>query len=139
MTDQPNLLLDTCAIIFVSLDSEMRADAVEAIHAASGAGRLHVSPMSAWEIGMAMSKGRLKASISPAEFFRRFLANLNAELCPLTPEIMIESSYLPANPHGDPTDRILMASARSLDLVLVTRDSPILNYGRAGHLRTLAC
>jgi PIN domain nuclease of toxin-antitoxin system len=137
--DKSELLLDTCAMIFVSLDSEMRSEASEAITLASEDRRLRVSPMSAWEIGMAMSKGRLKSPLSATEFFRRFLRNLKAELCALTPEILIDSCYLPANPHGDPTDRILMASARSLDMVLVTRDKPILDYGRAGHLRTLAC
>ena len=139
MSDGHALLLDTCAMIFVSLDSDMRADASEAIRRASKDGRLHVSPMSAWEIGMAMSKGRLKSPLSPAEFFRRFLKHLNAGVCAMTPEILIDSSYLPANPHGDPTDRILMASARNLDMILVTRDQPILDYGRAGHLRTMAC
>ena len=34
--------------------------------------------MSAWEIGMVVSKGRLKLPLSPAEFFRRFLKRLNA-------------------------------------------------------------
>jgi PIN domain nuclease of toxin-antitoxin system len=139
MNREPDLLLDTCAIIFVSLDSPIRPDSSEAIRIASEQGRLHVCPMSAWEIGMAVSKGRLKIPISPREFFHRFLKNLNAELCTLSPEILIESSYLPANPHGDPTDRILMACARELDMVLVTRDQPILDYGRSGHLRTLAC
>lgn len=139
MSARPSLLLDTCAMIFVSLDSEMRSDASEAIVRASEDGRLHVSPMSAWEVGMAMSKGRLKSPLSATEFFRRFLRNLNARLCALTPEILIDSSYLPANPHGDPTDRILMASARNLDMILVTRDQPILDYGRAGHVRTMAC
>jgi len=139
MSVQLELLLDTCTVIFVSLDTEMRPEASEAIRLASEQGRLRVSPMSAWEIGMAMSKGRLKSPLSATEFFRRFLRNLNAGLCALTPEILIDSSYLPANPHGDPTDRILMASARSLDMVLVTRDQPILDYGNAGHLRTLAC
>lgn len=139
MTSAPNLLLDTCAMIFVSLDSEMRSEASQAIRLASEEGRLRISPMSAWEIGMAMSKGRLKSPFSATEFFRRFLGNLNAQLCALTPEILIDSSYLPANPHDDPTDRILIASARTLDMILVTRDRPILDYGRAGHLRTLAC
>jgi PIN domain nuclease of toxin-antitoxin system len=139
MSNEAELLLDTCALIFVSLDSEIRSEASEAIRLASENGRLRVSPISAWEIGMAMSKGRLKSPLPPTEFFRRFLKNLNAEVCALTPEILIDSSYLPANPHGDPTDRILMASARTLDMVLVTRDQPILDYGQAGHLRTLAC
>ena len=139
MKAEPDLLLDTCATIFVSLDSPMLPGSVDAIRAAAADGRLRISPMSAWEIGMAMSKGRLKSPLSPAEFFRRFLVNLNADLCALTPDILIDSSCLPGTPLGDPTDRILMASARGLDMVLVTRDRPILAYGHAGYLRTLEC
>ena len=133
------MLLDTCAMIFVSLDTPMQSEGADAIRAASDDGRLRVSPMSAWEIGMAMSKGRLRSPLTPTEFFRRFLAEMNAETCALTPEILIESSYLPGSPPGDPADRILIATARALDMVLVTRDQPILDYGRAGHLRALEC
>ena len=46
---------------------------------------------------------------------------------------------LPGDIHGDPMDRILVASARILEMILVTRDKPILAYGREGHVRTLAC
>ena len=57
----------------------------------------------------------------------------------ISPEILIESTALPGAIHKDPMDRILVASARLLDMILVTRDEPILAYGREGHVRTLAC
>lgn len=139
MTDEPLLLLDTCAIIFISLDTELRSGVADAIKQASDTRRVRVSPISAWEIGMAMARGRLKSPLAPHEFFRRFVDYMKAEICVLSPDILIDSSFLPGNPHGDPADRMLMASARNLDMVLVTRDQPILNYGNEGHLRTLAC
>jgi PIN domain nuclease of toxin-antitoxin system len=52
---------------------------------------------------------------------------------------MVSSSNLPGQIHGDPMDRILIATARALNLILVTSDRPILRYAEAGHLRTLAC
>jgi PIN domain nuclease of toxin-antitoxin system len=64
---------------------------------------------------------------------------MNAQLSALSPEILVGSSNLPGRIHGDPMDRILISSARSLDMVLVTRDEPILAYSADGHLRTLAC
>lgn len=139
MSDQPALLLDTCALIFIANGTRMNEEAEMEISEAAHDGRLHVSPMSAWEIGVAVAKNRLKLPLGPLEFFQRFLTRMEAQLSAVSPEILIASSYLPGSLHGDPMDRILMATARNLDMILVTRDQPILDYGAAGHLRTLAC
>ncbi|MEI5681310.1 MULTISPECIES: type II toxin-antitoxin system VapC family toxin [unclassified Mesorhizobium] len=139
MSDEPLLLLDTCAIIFIANGTPIEPAAEQLISEAGFDGRLHVSPMSAWEIGIGVAKGRLILPLSPIDFFNRFLERMEARLSVISPEILIESSSLPGDPHKDPMDRILMASARALDMILVTSDRPILKYGRKGHLRTLAC
>lgn len=139
MSDQPNLLLDTCAMLFVAEEASIDRDTLQKISEASYDGRLHVSPISAWEIGIGVAKGRLSLPLAPLDFIERFIERMQARLSPLTPAIMVSSSNLPGNVHGDPMDRILIATARALDLVLVTSDRPILAYSRAGHLRTLAC
>ena len=139
MTGEPALLLDTCALIFVAQDEDMRPEAVQAISQAATEGRLHISPMSAWEIGMLMAKGRLKSPLTALQFLQRFLSIFKASYTDLSPEILVTSSYLPGSPNNDPTDRILIATARALDLILVTSDRPILKYGADGNLRTLAC
>ena len=139
MTEQPALLLDTCAMIFIANDTPIEAEAEHLISEAAFNGRLYISPMSAWEIGIGVAKGRLSLPLAPTEFFNRFLVRMEAQLSALSPEILISASNLPGEPHKDPMDRILMASARILDMILVTRDGPILDYGQKGHLRTLAC
>lgn len=138
MSDAP-LLLDTCAMIYVANDSPIEAEAERRISEAAFAGRLYVCPMSAWELGIGVAKGRLFLPLPPLDFFKRFLTRLEAQLSSLTADILVSSSNLPGDTHKDPVDRILMASARMLDMVLVTRDRPILAYGDRGHLRTLAC
>lgn len=139
MSDRPSLLLDTCAMIFIANGTPIAPEVETDISEAAFDGRLHVSPMSAWEIGVAVAKNRLKIPLPPLEFFNRFLNRLDARLSAVSAEILINSSSLPGEFHKDPMDRILIASARLLDMVLVTRDEPILEYGSAGHLRTLAC
>ena len=57
----------------------------------------------------------------------------------LTADILIDSSLLPGEIHGDPADRIIIATARALDLTVVTRDRHILDYAARGHVRALAC
>lgn len=139
MSEQPLLLLDTCAVIFAANGTPMPAEAENTISEAAFDGRLYVSPMSAWEIGIGVAKNRLKLPLPPLEFFNKFLKFMEARLSAVSPDILIESSNLPGETHKDPMDRILMATARNLDMIFVTRDQPILDYGAAGHLRTLAC
>jgi len=77
--------------------------------------------------------------LEPLTFFDRFLDKFGAKLTDLTPEILIHSSMMPGDPHKDPMDRILVATARLRNMMLVTSDRSILRYGKAGHVQALAC
>lgn len=55
-------------------------------------------------------------------------------LIALAPQILIESTRLPGRIHGDPSDRILAATAREHGLVLLTRDRLLLDYAKQGHV-----
>ena len=48
------------------------------------------------------------------EWVRQALDTPGLTLVPLTPEIAVDSTRLPGNLHGDPADRILVATARNL-------------------------
>ena len=50
---------------------------------------------------------------------------------------IFESSFLPGDFHGDPADRIIVATARNKDLLLLTRDKKILSYAEEKHLYCL--
>jgi PIN domain nuclease of toxin-antitoxin system len=76
---------------------------------------------------------------SPHAVFQAFLRLPGVQAQQLTPDILIESSLLPGQLHGDPADRIIIATARALDLTVVTRDRHILDYADKGHVRALAC
>jgi len=60
-------------------------------------------------------------------------------LAEMTPELLLESSFLPGNLHKDPADRILAATARQYGYTLMTRDRALLDYARQGHLSVLEC
>lgn len=139
MTEFPGLLLDTCALLFIANDSRMRAETLSEVSEASYDGRLYLSPVSAWEIGMGVAKGRISLPVAPTDFFDKFIERMQAKVCPLTPTIMVSSSFLPGDVHGDPMDRMLISTARSHDLILVTSARPILAYAKSGHLRALPC
>lgn len=101
--------------------------------------KVRVSPISAWELGLLSAKGKLAAARSPMSIFGEVIATPGVRIEALTPEVLIESSFLPGVLHRDPADRILIATARRFDLTLVTRDHTILDYAQEGHVRAIAC
>ena len=134
------LLLDTCAAIWITQGEPIAPDALAAIDDAGRGGRpLRLSLITAWELGLLAKWGKAAMSRPPASVFAAFLELSGIVLEGLTSEILIDSSLLPGDVHGDPADRIIIATARALDLTIVTRDRLILDYGAAGHVRVLAC
>src|SRR5688572_18764845 len=123
------LLLDTCTAIWISEDAPLTDEAVEAMDQAGDAGTpALISPITAWEIGLLIAKGRLALPIDAGVWFNRLVQTANLDLAELTPEVLIASSFLPGNPPRDPSDRIMIATARARSLTVVTRDRNILNY-----------
>lgn len=98
---------------------------------------LRVSSISVWEIGMQHAKGRVQLSAPLRDWIRSALAPAGITLLSLDADTAAESTLLPGEPHGDPADRFLIAAARTIGLVLATRDAAILKYGDAGHVRVL--
>jgi PIN domain nuclease of toxin-antitoxin system len=109
----------------------------KAIADAAAAGNLLLSVISVWELGLLESKGRVELSTPCEQWVRDALAIPGLSVAPLTPEIALASSRLPEPFHGDPADRIIVATARALGARLVTRDSKIREYARKRHLSVL--
>jgi PIN domain nuclease of toxin-antitoxin system len=135
----PSLLLDTCAMIFIATGREMTPGARQEVRAASVAGGILVSPISAWEVGLLSGKRGVPFHPDPKSWFQRFMTFPGARLTPLTPDIAVESSFLPPPLHGDPADRLLIATARALGVPIVTRDHRILAYAQSGLVAAIAC
>jgi PIN domain nuclease of toxin-antitoxin system len=103
------------------------------ILAAAQDGALRLSAISPWEVGMLVAKQRLMVSLPCQDWVRQALQVPGLSVVPLTPEIAVESSFLPGEFHGDPADRIIVATARVTDAVIVTADRRILDYARDGN------
>lgn len=134
------LLLDTCTFLWLVLDEPLVPAAIDLLNTASDVGAsTFVSAISAWEIGMLSSKRRLKLSLTPNRLFSGALEQRNVQLAPLTPNLLIDSSFLPGNPPRDPADRIIATTARDLGCKLLTRDRELLDYGEQGYISVVAC
>jgi len=134
------LLLDTCAAIWLAeaqgLSEEARLVLEQAYETRAA---VYVSPITAWEVGLLVSRGRLSLLIKPQLWFQRLFDVLNFRLAEMSSEILIASSFLPGAPPRDPADRIMAATAREYGYVLVTRDGPLLDYAEQGHIQAVAC
>lgn len=133
------VLLDTCAIIWLGHGEALSGEARAVVAAAQDAEAVSASPISAWELSVAVAKGRLVLDEPVLPWFETFLDVTGCGLTPLTPRILVESSFLPGDFHKDPGDRIIVATARMLDLTIITRDRKILAYADHGFVKALAC
>lgn len=133
------LLLDTHVLVWsVAGQEERRLRAVRAaLERAAGAGLVHVSAISGFEVGLLAAVGRLRLDRPPALWFQAALARPGVRAVDVTPEIAVEAAALPGGLHGDPADRILVATARLRGLTLVTADGRLLDYAERGHVRAL--
>jgi PIN domain nuclease of toxin-antitoxin system len=138
------VLLDTCAVIWLANGDQLAPAAMAAIVRAGLRGGIFVSPISAWEIGM-LSKPRagrtgiVRFTPDPKAWFARFMAGPGIREAPFHPDIAIDSSWLPGEVHGDPADRLIIATARHLGLPVVTRDRKIIAYAEDGEVAVIPC
>ena len=139
------LLLDTNALIWFTTSGWMNPTALEAIAAAQTSGGIFVSPISAWETGVALSKRRAQPDLRGqdlARWFRNVLRIPGFRLAIPTQRIAIEAARVPAVfGRGDPGDCFLIATARVKKVAIVTRDNRMhrLAERRPEYLQSVPC
>ncbi len=144
MTDPGGgVLLDTCAVIWLANGDPLPVEVVTTVTSAALPGGVFVSPVSAWEIGMLSNprgnRPALQSMPDPKAWFTKPMAGAGIREAALTPEIAVNASYLPGDMHGDPADRLLVATARHLGVPLVTQDAKLIGYAGQGFVQVLAC
>jgi len=107
------------------------------IESASEESRLSVASISLWEIAMLESKGRIGFRIPCLQWILNALEMPGLSLVPIGPQLAVDSANLPGEFHGDPADRLIVASARYIRGTLITRDRAIQRYAKQGHVRVL--
>jgi PIN domain nuclease of toxin-antitoxin system len=130
-----SLVLDTHIFLWIMNDDpRLLTPTRDIISKAAQRGRLYLSAISLWEIAVLERKGRITLHQSCLRWIESALAAPSIELIELSPEIAVESCSLPGEFHGDPADRIIVATARCLGVPLVTSDQKILDYAAESHL-----
>lgn len=84
-----------------------------------------ISAISLWEAEMLVAKRR----VQPAERFDRWLRKMASgevvQILPLDADVAAALHALPERFHGDPADRVIVATAHTYDLRLATYDAAI--------------
>ena len=120
------ILLDTHAAVWFARGSGLGKQSESLGKEALTADQLAISAISFWEIGLLVSRRRLK-SIDSAEDMRERILGSGIIEVPLTGEIALRAVDLGGLP-GDPADRFIMATAIVCDAILMTADAGLLDW-----------
>jgi PIN domain nuclease of toxin-antitoxin system len=121
------LLLDTHVWLWAATQPENLGRKTRAILVDPKTDRL-VSAASVLEIARLNAGGQVVLSTPTAGWIDESSKILILDHLPITTDVAIEACLLPAPFHRDPADRLLVATARIHNLVLVTADERILRY-----------
>ena len=133
------LVLDTHIWIWLLNGDERikKAGFIPNIQMAVKTSSIKIASISLWEVAMLAARGKISLEEGPLNWIRKALSAPGISVCPLSPEIAVDSVNLPGTFHGDPADRIIVASARLLNATLVTSDRQILRYAAGEYVKVV--
>jgi len=118
------ILLDTHVLLWLVLgDSRLKPAVRRRMTAARDIG---VSSISFWEVAMLVRLGRIRA-VEPVVGWRAAVLSLGILDVPIDGEIAWQAGAMD-HAHGDPADRLIMATALVRAAPLVTADHAILRH-----------
>ncbi|MBI4519178.1 MAG: type II toxin-antitoxin system VapC family toxin [Deltaproteobacteria bacterium] len=120
------ILLDTHVWLWWLLGSDRLATRERrALDRLASRAQLRLAAVSLWEAQMLYAKGRLTLDRPFDVWIREAAGAAVIEIAPLDVEIVIALNGLPASFHGDPADRLIVATARAHCIPLATYDRVI--------------
>lgn len=124
------MILDTHIWIWwINRDDRLSAAALEYLDSVEP--RPSICDISLWEAAMLAAKGRIQFKVPVRQWLEKASHPAAVSVIPISSAVAAEVSELADVMHGDPADRIIVASARVTQMPLVTRDRLILDSGCA--------
>ncbi len=123
------IVLDTHVWIWwLSNKEKLSKYAMRSIEQAVAESSLVLSSISTWEIAMLVEKKRLELSINVRDWIRKTEGLSFVQFVPMDNTILLRSVELPGEFHADPADRMIVATALTMGLPVVTKDRKIQSY-----------
>ncbi|HSI73246.1 MAG TPA: type II toxin-antitoxin system VapC family toxin [Fimbriimonas sp.] len=127
------ILLDTHIWVWwVQGSSRLNSEQRLTLQEAEG-GSIYVSAISLLEISRAVALGGMQLPIPTQSWFETALTYPGIRLIGLTPDIATLAYHLPEPFHKDPADRVIVATALTLDVPLMSADQKINEYPHIRH------
>jgi len=121
-----NVLLDTHVWVWwLTPRSPLARRDRDGLDALAGRRELHLSAVSLWEAQMLHAKGRLELPLPFADWLEQAADERMLTVLPLDVAVVLALDALPRTFHGDPADRLIVATARARRLPLATYDRAI--------------
>lgn len=138
------VVLDTHALLWlVTRPETLSDDALISIAAAQEARRLFVSPITAWELAIAVNKKANAPDIGDVmvkDWFKAAVAATSAKVVPIGPAIAVEAANMIAvTAHRDPGDCYIIATARHKKVPAVSRDRVFAQIAETGYIDLIGC
>jgi len=121
------LLLDTHVLLWAALDPD-RISATCRTAIEDGSNDVYASTVSAWEIAIKQSLGKLDLDRPAERWLPRVLERTGIEALPVDIGAALRVRALPWH-HRDPFDRLLVAHALEAGLTIATHDRMLEKYG----------
>ena len=132
------ILIDTHVLLWMtSAPDRLGVEAKVLIERMAAENAVRISAISGWELAMLASKQRIVLGMPVSRWFAQTIERSGVQAVDIGLAPAIDAGTLEDELHGDPCDRLLIATARHLDCPLVTVDKAILSYGERGHLRVI--
>lgn len=126
MAGEQQLILDTCALLWLAQGGGKLSQTT--LQRIDSAPMVYVLAISGFEIGIKVRKNKLFLPAQPSDWFSAVLDHHDIEVLPLTLDVCIHSTELPAI-HADPCDRMIIAAAQLHNLPVITTDPVFSQYG----------
>ena len=120
------VLLDTCSFLWITLNAPELSETAKQVFQDPD-NQVFLSSVSAWEITVKNSLGRLPLPAPVSQFVRSQREAHGIETLSLAEEAAAHVAKLP-NVHRDPFDRMLVSQAIIEGLVILTPDPAIAQY-----------
>ena len=121
-----SVLLDTHVWVWwLTPGSPLSRTERDALDATARRRELYLPAISLWEAQVLHAKRRLELPLPFGAWLARATDERMISVVPLSVEVALALDALPASFHGDPADRLIVATARAHPVPLATHDAAI--------------